>query len=820
MKRIFTVKNDHPVLRTPGALAGGLLLLVACGTVKGAETESVHPKSAANNWDIEALKRRGILSEQVDNLDMLSEIPKGSGLFDISLNGDFKGSLQVQISDRGNICFTRQLFEDLGLTVPSDLPEEGCYDWLSEQPGTSVIWQSESQTLSIVVPPSLLQQDNPGDYGGAGGHINYDYYSSFNKSENSTNRYSWLSLSSGINIANWIFHSQQNIQDNQGEINTTFSSTYAERYLSSINRIFQAGEINTRNTLFALGKLRGFQLYPDDALMRNSGSGIAIDGIANTPQARVEVRQYDQLIYSTLVSAGPFHLTNIPVENLNSELNVTVVETNGEKQQFIVPVTRLMGSATSVARGISLSFGKLKNQSNDTNIPAILTLGQNWEPLEGISLRTGTLVSGKYQSIAAALSGRLNSMPGQSFSLQTMLVKDHYQHKQSAQIRFYSSHTLTENVSLSLGASKNTPGYASIEEASLRTRRRYNERQDYSDTDSELSVGFSWNSSTLGTFSLTHSLTTSYPDSEHWRYFVLNWNRRFDNGLTLSTSAAQAKGGGRHNKSVNVNFSWPLGEKRFHHYYRSYNQRHVVGSDVSMPVGANSDFQLAVEETTGDHNRSIQTTLNNDLRYTNLSMSAQLDNKHQRNYGISDSGSVVAHSNGITFSNGTVQDTYGVLSLSQPLAGVPVMTPGGTAWTDWRGMAVIPSLTPWNDNAIDVDVDKLPKNIDINNGHRTLRPARGSVKNVKITIITGTRLLMTITLPNGQLLPKGSTLWDSGKIVAEAVDDGLAFISHAENEGSFHVKIAQSNDECDIHYKLNEEAEEDSLYEQLTLACK
>lgn len=821
VKRTLAECNYSRTIKTSAVLAGGLLLLVTFSNTRGAELLAPHPESARKTWDMEALKRRGIISAQVDNLDTLNEIPMGFNFVDINVNGDFKASFNIQVNDRGIICFTPELFNVLGIILPDKNSKEECDDWLGKQPGTSIVWQSESQTLSIIVPPALLQQDGVGDYGGIAGHINYDYYSSINKSEYQDQHYSWLSLSSGVNINNWMIRSQQNIQDNRGEVSTTISSTYIERYLDSLNKIFQTGEISTRNTLFPLGRLRGFQLYPDDALLRNSESGIAIDGMANTSQARVEVRQYDQLIYSTLVASGPFHLTNIPVQNRNAELDVTVVETSGETQQFIVPVIQLMNASQPESRGFSMSFGKLKNQSSDdAKIPAILTLDKDWQPINRMSLRTGSLLSSKYQSAAAAMSGQIASMPGQSFSLQVLLVQDQYQHKKNAQVRAYSNHAVTTNLTLSLGASKNTPGYASIEEASLRARRKDKQSWDYSADNSELSLGASWNNDELGTFSFTHSLTTSYPDNERWRYSMLTWNRRFDNGLQITTSASQAKSRGRNNKSLNINLNWPLGEKRVRHYYRSSNQRNVMGSDINLPLGTNNNVQLAVEENTKDHNRSLQTSLSSDLRYTNVNTSMQLDNQHQRNYSISGNGSVVGHGKGVTFSNIPVQDTYGILSLNRPLAGVPVITPAGTSWTDWRGMALISSLTPWNDNAIDVDVDKLPKNIDISNGHRTLRPARGTVKQVQIAMLSGNRLLMTISLANGQLLPKGSTLWTGDKIIAEAVDEGLVFISNAESRGTFHVKIAQSTEECDVQYQLHGLSSDNALYEQLALTCK
>lgn len=800
-------------------MAGGLLLLMTCHYAKGDNTKN-RKESAEASWDLEALKRRGIISEQLDNLDKLNELPRGLSLVDISLNGNLIGSFQIRVNDRGAICFTPELFEALGLIVPDASHNAECYDWLSTQPDASINWLAETQMLSIVVPPDWLQQQNiTGDYGGTAAHINYNYFSSLNTYQSKSQRYSWLSLYSGINLSNWLFRSQQNIQEDRGKISAKINSSYLEHYFSGMNKIVQLGEIYTKNTLFSFGALKGVQLFPDD--MRSdlsNDTGVIVDGVANTPQARVEVRQYDQLIFSTLVPAGPFHLANIPVQNLNAELQVSVIETNGETQQFNVPVTQFSTALQPTSQGYSVAMGKLAHYSGSGDIPAILTMNKNWRPLDGWSLRTGGLFSNSYRSVAAAASGSPLSITGQSFYLQAMVVQNSYQRNHSAELRASSNHVLTQNLSLSLGVSKKSSGFATLEEAGI--HKKYN-KDPYRNTDNmELSVGLAWSTDLLGTVSLTHSRSTRYHGDGVWRYYNLNWNRRFGQGVLLTTSASRSSGGKRTNNNININFSWPLGENRFRHYYRSYNHRNLLGSDVNIPINNRSEAQLAVEEEHSERNRSVQASLSSNLRYTNINLSTQFDNRNTRNYSVSGNGSLVGHSQGITFSSNTIQDTYGLVKLSSPLAGIPVSTPGGTSWTDWRGMAVIPSLIPWHDNAIDIDVDRLPKNADVTNGHRTLRPARGSVKKVDIAMLTGTRLLMTISLADGRLLPKGSTVWSGDKIVAEAVDDGTVFITNASSEGELHIKIIHTDETCDINYQLPKENDPDSLYQQLTLVCK
>ncbi|MCH0598842.1 fimbria/pilus outer membrane usher protein, partial [Klebsiella pneumoniae] len=79
---------------------------------------------------------------------------------------------------------------------------------------------------------------------------------------------------------------------------------------------------------FSIPGIYGVQMMPDTALTPQVGTGDEVSGIARNPQARVDIRQGGQLIYSTLVPAGPFNLDDVPLANLNTDLNVTVTETD------------------------------------------------------------------------------------------------------------------------------------------------------------------------------------------------------------------------------------------------------------------------------------------------------------------------------------------------------------------------------------------------------------------------------------------------------------------------------------------------------------
>lgn len=801
-------------------LPASVLFLAVSFGVNASETSStptISKETSTEDWDVDALKRHGIAADLLNNLDNLGKIPVGDNVVDISLNGDFIGSFQLHVAPSGVICFTPAIFDGLGLPVPEAARTQDCYNWADSNDQVSLEWQQETQALSIVVPPAWRDlRRGESETGGVAASTNYNFFSSLNLSRHQKESYSWLALNSGINIANWMLRSQQNIQKDNDGLSATVNSTFLEHYFQKLDKIVQAGEITVRNTLFSLDNIRGVQLAPDDVLSNNGqGSGVSVEGIANTPQARVEVHQYDQIIYSTLVPAGPFNLSNIPVQNLNAPLDVTVVENHGERQHFIVPVSQLTRFKRRSTPGFSLALGRIDN-TNHSGAPAILTLNQNWQPGSRWSLRSGSLLSGRYHSLALSLDGVPKILSdNSSFSLQAVVDQESYHHTRGAQLRFYSNHRLSKNLSVSLGLSKNTPGFTTLSEAIQRDGVRNNNQNN------EMSVTTNWSPEWLGSLSLNYSRTRSYRDNELWTYTMLTWNRRIRKNIQLSLSASRGSGGKRKNKNIMLNVNWSLGDTHFRHYYRALNKRKVLGSEVSASLSDYTDYNLSLEQDNSSSTRSVEASLNSDLRYTRMGLSAQRDNQHNSGYSVSTQGAVILYPYGINFSNNPVDDTYGLLTLSQPVSGVPIITPGGTTWTDWRGKAVIPSIPPWQDSSLNIDVDKLPRNIDVINGYRTLHLARGTVKKVQMTLLSGTRLLLTIMLADGSLLPKGSTLWEEDHIVAQAVDEGVVFLSNAASQATLRVKIAHSKDECQISYQIKDESDDDQmLYKQLSTTCE
>ncbi|MEN1743432.1 fimbria/pilus outer membrane usher protein, partial [Pseudomonas aeruginosa] len=85
---------------------------------------------------------------------------------------------------------------------------------------------------------------------------------------------------------------------------------------------------------------RGAMMSSDESMVPYNLREFApvVRGIART-QARIEVRQNGYLIQSQTVAPGAFALTDLPVTGSGSDLQVTVLESDGTAQVFTVPFT-------------------------------------------------------------------------------------------------------------------------------------------------------------------------------------------------------------------------------------------------------------------------------------------------------------------------------------------------------------------------------------------------------------------------------------------------------------------------------------------------
>ncbi|HFI1939104.1 TPA: fimbrial polyadhesin usher MyfC, partial [Yersinia enterocolitica] len=149
----------------------------------------------------------------------------------------------------------------------------------------------------------------------------------------------YVQLYPGFNIGAWRIRNATSWNQSGNSAGKWQSSyIYATRGLYRLKSRVTLGQSYTPGDFFDSVPFSGVMLGDDDNMLPSSQRDFmpVVRGIARS-QARVEVRQNGYLIYSTVVSPGPFELTDVMPSRSSSDLHVTVLESNGTTQEFTVP---------------------------------------------------------------------------------------------------------------------------------------------------------------------------------------------------------------------------------------------------------------------------------------------------------------------------------------------------------------------------------------------------------------------------------------------------------------------------------------------------
>ncbi|EFL92160.1 fimbrial usher protein [Candidatus Regiella insecticola LSR1] len=669
----------------------------------------------------------------------------------------------------------------------------------------------------MVVPSDALapvSTASPSGYlrGGMAGLLNYDMFSSLSKSPWDTSRHSYVSLENGFNAGDWQVRSRQIINQSKSGTQFTALQTYAQRTFTNVGLQLQAGQINVRSSLFAIPSLSGMQIEPDRALNPVSGSGITVTGIAQTPQARVEIKQNNQLIYSTLVPAGRFTLPDVPTISANTDLQVTVNETNGEKHHFVVSASEQNAAQLSQPEGLSFALGKVRQESGGQVLPWVGSFSQGWRINSQLNLSGGALLAQGYQSLAA----RGEFMPLKNWLLRSSwwLSHDQQHSVQGQNLELSSTYRPLKNVGITVRAGHSSAGYRHL------TDSMYQNHQQGLSTHT-FGASAHWSLSYLGGFSLGY---TRFVSQQTTQSINIGWGKTIGK---VNIRADWQQGLGRSSTKNNadqlfVNVSLPWGEQHIDNYYRRSGRRSTMGSSINThgKITPALNYSLAANHEFTEKHTGIRGSLNSNLHYTKVNVSASIDTNRRQNYNVSTQGGVVAHAAGITFSPEPIQESFAIVKLDQKVAGIAIDTGQGRVWTDFWGQAVVPSLPAYQSSNVELNTETLPKNADVRNGLQSVKVGRGAVTQLNYQLLRERRALLNVTLPDGRPLPKDSLIVDSNQqYITSSVDNGVVFINNIPASGTLLVAAENGNEACRLMYPLNEQPDLENYYETLAATC-
>ncbi|WP_395306577.1 fimbrial biogenesis usher protein [Enterobacter sichuanensis] len=767
-------------------------------------------------FDVEALTSHGLDPAIAEYYSMAPRFTPGNHNVTVNVNGTQRILMPVKFDEEGNPCIDDEFLKNAGL-IKKDT-QDTCPKIEQYWSGSTLQSFPDIEEISVVVPPEALDPDFGRQLvevqGGRAAMLNYSMFGTHNQYDGDNSDRFQSTLELGFNAGDWIVRSTQFISDGSDQ-RFDFSSlnTYAQRTFTDYGVMVQGGQINVANSRFSIPVIYGVQMMPDNALSPQTGTGVEVNGIARNPQARVDIRQGGQLIYSTLVPAGPFSLDDVPLANLNTDLNVTVTETDGSENRFTVAASTFRSSHVGRAPGFSMAVGRVESDMESRlEKPWVVSANNGWSINRRMNVVAGMVMAdNRYYGF----SGNLDTTPTQNLyaSLGFLASLDNQTQTKGNKTTLDVGYALPWGIGISMGGSYGTPDYREMTEL-------YDEDDDMSQTKYDTNIGINWSNTTLGRFSLSYYRNERWNSENNSRRFVSSWSQTFKYfNVSVNWESDVSRNDDSDNDQFYVNVSIPLGRTGVStsSWYRDSEGKRSYGTRAMGSFNEANQYAVGDSQDHDENSTSWDSSLNSNLHYTSLALAAGGDNNSNTNYSASLSGGMVVHGDGVTFSPYQVADTYAIAKLDKPAAGVEIGTARGPVWTDKWGQAVIPVLSPFQESTIEINTEKLPGNLDVRNGRTAIKASHGAVAKWEFEMLSQRRVLLAISRADGTPLPEGIPIVDeAGEYITTAPEDGVIFLNDISANQQLYATV--EGERCKLTYTLPEE-EPNTFYEEVTGKC-
>lgn len=712
----------------------------------------------------------------------------------------------------------------------------GCYDFKTAYPQTEVDLRPGKQEVHLIVPQEALVpiEKDFSDYhtGGVGGLFNYDVLTMKSQSTDMESSYSSLGTEAGMNIGDWALRSRQNWIDQDGERTTEHLYAYAQRTFLPLSSIVQVGQVTIASPVFAGASITGLQILPDTALSPDSAGGATIEGIAQTSQARVEVKQDGLLLYTAVVPIGPFTFRNVPLMRMNSNVDVTIFEADGQEHSFSLPAASLHVANLSKT-GISMAGGKVRDVGDSgSEEPEVFTVSNDWLVGSKSKVAAGVMLSGDYTAAGSVIDTVFSRDTSLSVStVVSQAAEDGNDTQNGLQNSITARTKLTERLTASGSVTHQTDGYRDLLDTTdvdekypiyedptnpdyLYDWDDEEEDEGYGRTQYSANLGFSTESFGGGSLGFIQSKAS---DGDWSRTLSASWGKTYK-GVSLSATVQHDMTGDNGNAAF-LSVSIPLGENRSlqSRVSKSGDSKTQIGATYNERVNESLNYSLSATQQDDEDGTSLAGNVSATPRYAQVNLGYSQDGADSSNYSAGVRGALAFHPDGVTPSPYHIQDTFGIAKVGDE-AGVKISTPNGSVWTDAGGRAVVSQIPAYSSSRLEVATDTLPRNVDIDNGYKTLEVGRGSVSLIEFGVVKVRRLLLTAVDQSGNPLPKGaSVISKDDAFVTTVVDDGKIFLEDT-SQTDLTVNLPGGK-QCALNFKLAEEADVESYFEQASAVC-
>lgn len=759
-------------------------------------------------------------------------------------------------------CLTQALLHQIGLDHHLDeLQSSGqqtCYDLTSKWPDAKIHYDESMQQLIINAPQAAMnvasqsEMIDPSlwDSGVNALRLSYSGYVYHTQTHNSgassdTSDSAYLSLNSAVNLGKWRFYSFDTFNKSSSGWEQNHDRAYAERDIAPLVSRLTVGDVyaSTSSDVLGLLPVRGATLETNGQMLPSDTFSYSpvIRGVAHT-NARVVIRQRGNIIYSKTVSPGSFAITDLTNGQIGADLSVTVEESDGSKQQFTVPYTSLPNMIRPGTWRYSASAGRYRDSG--LSYQPLVSQGSLQYGFDKFTLGDLVLVGEGYRS--TALSSAVNLGYWGSISLDWAL--EHHQQGHSSSEDFYSSpdDQQSESESESAGSGSairvlyarrfddtdtslqlmgyryQTPEFMDFSEyASARWGSDDNNYHRKGETQVTLNQGLG----DYGNGYLTLQRDTYYDSSARDTSLTMGYSfniRSVNVGLNYSYQTnSGSDGDNAPDRQFSLNLSVPLdmGERRSRNLSFTTNSSSQSGSSQMATLSGTEldsalNYSVSAQHNNQGFSPSASVAYRNSMANMNASVSA---GQGSRQYSAGISGGVVAYNHGVVLSQ-TLGDTIAIIETPDA-KNISVEGQPGVSTNRW-GRAVVPSISPYRDNALSLDTRHAADNVELVDGGENVIPTHGAVVVRRFQTKVGRRAIVMLSLPNGKPAPFGASVWQDKEQVGMVADNGLLYLNGilAEGDTTLHVTL-ENNTQCQFSLPDTKGASE-PWYQQINAVCR
>lgn len=668
---------------------------------------------------------------------------------------------------------------------------------------------------------------------------NTNFYQNRNTHNDTNHQYLWSNLNSGLNLGLWQLRNTSNFNysksdEGQEKHNWKNIQTYAQRPIASVDGLLTLGETYTDISLFDSLSFNGVKFVTDQRMLPQSKRGYApeVRGIANTT-ARVIVRQQGNIIYETVVSPGPFVIDDLYNTTTLGDLDVEVLEADGQVSTFSVPFSAVPESVRPGSWNYQFALGRVRHM-DDIDAEFLEAVVQR-----GISNRltanSGFRVAKNYQ---AYLLGGVFATPVGAFGINSAFSRakideSGYHTGWRAEASF--SKSLNTGTNIAIAAYRySSKGFRDLHDVfGLRRALVNNDFTYYSNTFNQrnrLSAMISQSLGQYGNLNLNWSTMDYYGKSPSitqlqlayshaWKKISYNVNvsrqqisqyRYHEDNLGENSNNPGYNHSRSYNNIISLGISIPLdwyGQRSslaFHANRSRSNQS--ISTALSGSAGKNNQISYSVygtydkDRVHDDDNFTWGTSLQKDVSVGTL-RTAYSAGDGFRQFSVGASSSFVLHKGGLTLGP-YLSDTFGIIH-AKGADGAEVSN-GQNAAINRFGYALIPSLTPYRYNTVSLDTRNMNQNAELQGGSRRVVPYAGAIPLLEFATLVGYPVIINTTLSDGSIIPMGADVTDDkNNIIGMVGQAGQIYARVSSPNGELKVSWGEDNSAtCRVHYQL------------------